>query len=580
MRDRVARAVRPRTRRRGRRGCSRAARPPAAITSPDLEPGVGRRALRQRRRSTVRAGVGSSGVLGARRRATRGSTLPARRRAGRATSRTVAIGTARPVVLAAGRAGEDPDEVAVRVERARRRTSPVRRGARRRAARRRRAGRRRPARRAGRRRRSRCTARFPSVDADRDDGLADLGGVVGRAARAEVAVGTREQRQVGLGSVPTTLPACSLPKLVDDDDVVAPPRTCGAREHPVAAHHDPGADRGAGRRWWRGCVTTLGIDELAHPVRDRVVDGVARAGDDRRRERRAVAPAERAERHQHEDACAEHRRDRGRADADRPVARAGSRGGAVGVLTNERSSLGCTQGRSRGSGGGPLGRVLVLRRAVVTLRIPTTWRGVYRRPSTASRRPDQRTPGARRSPQVGAWSPHGAGTRRSLRWRRASARIRRLDRRRRRRRCRSTPPPRGRRPRVRGAVVIFLGVVRDHSDGRDGVARPHLRGLRGARRCRVLARGRRSGAGASGRSIDRVALLHRTGDLALVGAVGRGRGVVAAPRRGVRGGALLHRHPEGDGPDLEARALGGRLRLGHRSASPRAIRSPPRRSVE
>ena len=37
--------------------------------------------------------------------------------------------------------------------------------------------------------------------------------------------------------------------------------------------------------------------------------------------------------------------------------------------------------------------------------------------------------------------------------------------------------------------------------------------------------------------VERIALLHRVGELALSGAVGRGRRVVAAPRRGVRGGA-------------------------------------------
>ena len=70
-----------------------------------------------------------------------------------------------------------------------------------------------------------------------------------------------------------------------------------------------------------------------------------------------------------------------------------------------------------------------------------------------------------------------------------------------------------------GAVVVFLGVVRDHADGRDGV-----RGLTYeayeeeavARLAAVAAEARRRWP-----VIDRVALLHRTGDLELSDAVGR-----------------------------------------------------------
>ena len=65
-----------------------------------------------------------------------------------------------------------------------------------------------------------------------------------------------------------------------------------------------------------------------------------------------------------------------------------------------------------------------------------------------------------------------------------------------------------------GAVVVFLGVVRDHAEGRDGVTGLTLRGLRGrgGRAARARSPPRRV---ASGRSIDRVALLHRIGDLEL-----------------------------------------------------------------
>ena len=46
--------------------------------------------------------------------------------------------------------------------------------------------------------------------------------------------------------------------------------------------------------------------------------------------------------------------------------------------------------------------------------------------------------------------------------------------------------------------------------------------------------------------------------------LGAGRGVGRAPRRGLRRRALLHRHPQAHGSDLEAGALGGRRRLGNR----------------
>lgn len=64
-----------------------------------------------------------------------------------------------------------------------------------------------------------------------------------------------------------------------------------------------------------------------------------------------------------------------------------------------------------------------------------------------------------------------------------------------------------------GAVVVFLGVVRDHSDGRQGV-----RGL-SYEAYEEAAAGRLAEVAAEARrrwpDIDRVALLHRLGDLEL-----------------------------------------------------------------
>ena len=64
-----------------------------------------------------------------------------------------------------------------------------------------------------------------------------------------------------------------------------------------------------------------------------------------------------------------------------------------------------------------------------------------------------------------------------------------------------------------GAVVVFLGVVRDNSDGRDGV-----RGLSyEAYEEEAVAKLAAVAVGARRRwsVVDRIALLHRTGDLAL-----------------------------------------------------------------
>ena len=280
-----------------------------------------------------------------------------------------------------------------------------------------------------------------------------------------------------------------------------------------------------------------------------------------------MAAAQGAERDQDEHGR-DHRRDRG-ADADRPLPRVGPRTGrARGRDERAAARWGAPRG---GRGGSEAGRSTRRRaRARRRLRPPQgTWRGVYRRPLAIPRRParafGQVAAGvARRStstsfttmapcnrprPATGSPSPtsplagrrrhrlgHDAGQRRGGRVPRRRARP--LRRARRRARVSATRPTRTRRSRKLAAVAVEA-----------------------RRRWPV---------------IDRVALLHRIGDLALSEASVAVVVVVAAPARGVRGRPVLHRHPQGDGADLEARALGGRLRLGHPFApGPRRRRPGP-----
>ena len=80
-----------------------------------------------------------------------------------------------------------------------------------------------------------------------------------------------------------------------------------------------------------------------------------------------------------------------------------------------------------------------------------------------------------------------------------------------------------------GAVVMFLGVVRDHADGRDGVTGLSYEAYEEAARARltsVAAAARVEWPGA-----ERIALVHRLGDVALSEA--SVLVVVSAPHRGV-----------------------------------------------
>ena len=303
--------------------------------------------------------------------------------------------------------------------------------------------------------------------------------VAGPSVR-ELEVGARDRRAGRgrcCGSVPTTLAGSDRSSVVVDDHrrSSTPLSEVRGGDDAVGSDHDAGPDR-----WWSSpdlarTVTTLGATAAPTRSRHRVVDDVARVGDDRRRDRRAVPPAERAERHQHQHggerppATAER-------DADRPTRGAGAaRTARPGSRRTSCSSLGCTQGRSSGSGRGPLGGssgsgapspsassgdigAECTDGSIASCVAPTGVSGSQvgapgrRRalvtPAFTTMAPCYRPPTATGSP-----SPTT--------------------------RCRSTPPPRGRRPRGSGAVVVFLGVVRDHSEGRDGVTRPHLRGLRG-----------------------------------------------------------------------------------------------------
>ena len=83
-----------------------------------------------------------------------------------------------------------------------------------------------------------------------------------------------------------------------------------------------------------------------------------------------------------------------------------------------------------------------------------------------------------------------------------------------------------------GAVVTFLGVVRDHADGRDGRHRALLRGLRGGSR-RAARRGRRRGPEPLARARADRARAPARRPRALRG-VGARRRLRTAPRRRVR----------------------------------------------
>ena len=113
-----------------------------------------------------------------------------------------------------------------------------------------------------------------------------------------------------------------------------------------------------------------------------------------------------------------------------------------------------------------------------------------------------------------------------------------------------------------GAEVLFAGTVRDHAEGRSGVTELEYEAYEEAgiaRLAAIAAEARRRW-----RDIGRVALLHRLGPLR-VGEISVVV-VVSTPHRDsrVRCCRVVHRHPEGDRPHMEARDVGRWSRLGHR----------------
>jgi molybdopterin synthase catalytic subunit len=80
-----------------------------------------------------------------------------------------------------------------------------------------------------------------------------------------------------------------------------------------------------------------------------------------------------------------------------------------------------------------------------------------------------------------------------------------------------------------GAVVVFLGVVRDHADGRDGVTGLSYEAYEEAAEARLVAVA--AAARAEWPDVERIALVHRLGDVALSEA--SVLVVVSAPHRGV-----------------------------------------------
>ena len=111
-----------------------------------------------------------------------------------------------------------------------------------------------------------------------------------------------------------------------------------------------------------------------------------------------------------------------------------------------------------------------------------------------------------------------------------------------------------------GAQVLFSGTVRDHAEGRSGVSQLEYEAYVEQvepRLARIADEARRRWP-----VIGRIVLLHRIGVLALeeCSVVV----VVSSPASGggVRGRPVVHRHPQGHGPHLEAGDLGKEAWIG------------------
>ena len=117
-----------------------------------------------------------------------------------------------------------------------------------------------------------------------------------------------------------------------------------------------------------------------------------------------------------------------------------------------------------------------------------------------------------------------------------------------------------------GAVVAFLGVVRDHAEGRDDVVALTYEAYEEPAQRRlaeiVAARARRVARGRPRRGRAPPGAARALGDR------GRGRRVEPAPRGSLRGRARMHRPGQGERADLEEGALVRRLRLGDSAQQP------------
>ena len=122
-----------------------------------------------------------------------------------------------------------------------------------------------------------------------------------------------------------------------------------------------------------------------------------------------------------------------------------------------------------------------------------------------------------------------------------------------------------------GAVVLFSGTVRDHADGRDGVEHLTYEAYDELVVPRLADDRDRGPHALADDRAHRAPPSHRPPRASVRSSVARG-GVHPAPRRGVRGRALRDRRVEGVGPDLEARDLARRQRVGHRGHTDRRSR--------
>jgi len=247
---------------------------------------------------------------------------------------------------------------------------------------------------------------------------------------------------------------------------------------------------------------------------------------------------------------AEHGGDR-RSDPDRPLARAAVRGaGALGRADEGMQLAGVHPGAVEG---GPEEVRSARHRARARPSPPDSSgdmaRSVPRGPGPCLVAPDQQIRlgfrGRRDRSRCRACRQGASRPSPSLPWRRAATRPPATGS-----RVAGRHPPGRRRHRVghhpgRAArVVVFLGVVRDHAEGRAGVTGLTYEAYE-EEAVTKLARGWRSTPAASGPPVDRIALLHRNRRPRAVRHRGRGSSCRLPHRADAFEAApLLHRHPE------------------------------------